>query len=135
MSNNIPNFKPPESDNARKTLVVMAVIAIYLFIGITFLSSRYGLVPNEDETIVSQLGREVLGENFLYFAYQASTALVLFLAANTSFYDFPLLSAILARDKYMPRQFSFRGDRLAYTNGILALTGTAAVYSSSSTRR
>jgi amino acid transporter len=127
MSNNIPNFKPPESDNARKTLVVMAVIAIYLFIGITFLSSRYGLVPNEEETIVSQLGREVLGENVLYFAYQASTALVLFLAANTSFYDFPLLSAILARDKYMPRQFSFRGDRLAYTNGILALTGTAAV--------
>jgi amino acid transporter len=127
MSNNIPNFKPPESDNARKTLVVMAVIAIYLFIGITFLSSRYGLVPNEDETIVSQLGREVLGGNFLYFAYQASTALVLFLAANTSFYDFPLLSAILARDKYMPRQFSFRGDRLAYTNGILVLTGTAAV--------
>jgi len=108
-------------------LFVMAVIAIYLFVGITFLSSRYGLVPSEGETIVSQLGREVLGKNVLYFAYQASTALVLFLAANTSFYDFPLLSAILARDKYMPRQFSFRGDRLAYSNGILALAGTAAV--------
>jgi amino acid transporter len=127
MSNNIPNFKPPESENARKTLAVMAVIAIYLFLGITFLASRNGLVPNEHETIVSQLGREVLGDNALYFGYQASTALVLFLAANTSFYDFPLLSAILARDKYMPRQFSFRGDRLAYSHGILALAGLATV--------
>lgn len=127
MSNNIPNFKPPESDNARKTLAVMAVIAIYLFLGISFLASRYGLVPNGEETIVSQLGRQVLGENVLYFGYQAATALVLFLAANTSFYDFPLLSAILARDRYMPRQFSFRGDRLAYSHGILALAGLATV--------
>ncbi len=127
MSNNIPNFKPPESENARKTLTVMAIIAIYLFLGITFLSSRYGLVPTEHETIVSQLGRGVLGKNVLYFAYQAATALVLFLAANTSFYDFPLISAILARDKYMPRQFSFRGDRLAYTNGIIVLAGMATL--------
>jgi len=127
MSNNIPNFKPPESENARKTLAIMAVIAIYLFLGITFLSSRYGLVPSEQETIVSQLGRQILGENVLYFGYQAGTALVLFLAANTSFYDFPLLSAILARDKYMPRQFSFRGDRLAYSHGILALSGLATL--------
>ena len=127
MSNNIPNFKPPESDNARKTLTVMAVIAIYLFLGISFLTTRYGLVPLEEETIVSQLGRQVLGENPLYFGYQAATALVLFLAANTSFYDFPLLSAILARDKYMPRQFSFRGDRLAYSHGIIVLAGLATL--------
>ncbi|MBI2913291.1 MAG: APC family permease [Chloroflexi bacterium] len=138
MSNNIPNFKPPESENARRTLTFMAVIAIYLFLGITFLSSRYGLAPSEGETIVSQLGRGVLGENVLYFAYQAATALVLFLAANTSFYDFPLISAILARDKYMPRQFSFRGDRLAYTNGILVLAALATlllvVYGAETTR-
>jgi amino acid transporter len=127
MSNNIPNFKPPESENAQKTLTVMAVIAIYLFLGISFLSTRFGLVPAEDETIVSQLGRAVLGENPLYFAYQAATALILFLAANTSFYDFPLLSAILARDKYMPRQFAFRGDRLAFSNGIMVLAGLAVV--------
>ena len=127
MSNNIPNFKPPESENARKTLTIMAVIAIYLFLGISYLSTRYGLVPLEEETIVSQLGRQVLGENPLYFAYQAATALVLFLAASTSFYDFPLLSAILARDKYMPHQFSFRGDRLAYSNGILVLAGFATL--------
>ncbi len=127
MSNGIPNFKPPESQNAQKTLIVMAVIAIYLFSGITFLSSRFGLVPVEDQTIVSQLGQAVLGKNFLYYGYQATTALVLFLAANTSFYDFPLLSAILARDKYMPRQFQFRGDRLAYSNGILVLAGVATL--------
>lgn len=127
MSNNIPNFKPPESENAQRTLTIMAVIAIYLFLGISFLSTRFGLVPAEDETIVSQLGRAVLGENPLYFAYQAATALILFLAANTSFYDFPLLSAILARDKYMPRQFAFRGDRLAFSNGIMVLAGLAVV--------
>lgn len=127
MSNNVPNFKPPESDNSRKTLAVMAIFSIYMFVGITFLSSRYGLVPSEHETIVSQLGRGVLGENVLYYGYQVATAGVLFLAANTSFYDFPLLSAILSRDKYMPRQFSFRGDRLAYSNGILLLAGTSAV--------
>jgi amino acid transporter len=127
MSNNIPNFQPPESENARKTLTVMAVIAIFLFLGITYVSTRFGLVPAENETIVSQLGRAVLGENPLYFAYQAATALILFLAANTSFYDFPLLSAILARDKYMPRQFAFRGDRLAFSNGIMVLAGLAVV--------
>jgi amino acid transporter len=127
MSNNIPNFQPPESENARKTLTIMAVIAIYLFLGITYLSTRFGLVPAENDTIVSQLGRSVLGENPLYFAYQATTALILFLAANTSFYDFPLLSAILARDKYMPRQFAFRGDRLAFSNGIMVLAGLAII--------
>lgn len=127
MSNNIPNFRPPESENARKTLLFMAVIAIYLFIGITFLTSRFGLVPTEEETLVSQLGRVVLGGGIPYYGYQAATALVLFLAANTSFYDFPMLSAIMARDKYMPRQFSFRGDRLAYTTGIVVLAGLATL--------
>ncbi len=127
MSNAVPNFKPPESRNAQTTLTAMAGIAIFLFVGITFLSSRYGLVPSEEETIVSMLGREVLGENFLYYAYQATTAMILFLAANTSFNAFPLLSAILARDGYMPRQFTFKGDRLAYSNGILMLAATASL--------
>lgn len=127
MSNGVPTFKPPESRNAQTTLTAMAAIAIFLFLGITFLSSRYGLVPSEDETIVSMLGRSVLGENALYYAYQVATALVLFLAANTSFNAFPLLSAILSRAGYMPRQFTFKGDRLAYSNGILALAVAASV--------
>jgi amino acid transporter len=127
ISNGVPAFKPPESQNARATLTAMAFILGFIFLGVTFLSSRYGLVPNEQETIVSLLGRDVFGENVLYYAYQAATALVLFLAANTSFADFPRLSAILAKDKFMPRQFAFKGDRLAFSNGIMLLAGAAAL--------
>jgi amino acid transporter len=127
ISNGVPAFKAPESKNARATLTLMAVILGALFLGITFLSSRFGFVPNENETIVSELGRTVWGENALYYVYQAATALVLFLAANTSYADFPRLSAILAKDRFMPRQFSFRGDRLAFSNGILLLAAAAAV--------
>ena len=127
ISNGVPAFKPPESENARTTLTAMAVILGAIFLGVTFLSSRYGLVPNENETIVSLLGREVFGKNVLYYAFQAATALVLFLAANTSFADFPRLSAILARDKFMPRQLAFKGDRLGFSNGIMLLAGAAAL--------
>lgn len=127
IANSVPMFEAPESRNARVTLTAMAAIGVFLFIGITFLSSRFGLVPNEEQTIVSQLGREVLGKNVLYYGYQVATAMILFLAANTSFSAFPVLGAILAKDKYMPRQFSFRGDRLAYSNGILVLAVSAAV--------
>jgi len=127
ISNGVPAFKPPESQNARTTLTAMALILGFIFLGVTFLTSRYGLVPNEKETIVSLLGRDVFGENILYYAYQAATALVLFLAANTSFADFPRLSAILAKDRFMPRQFAFKGDRLAFSNGIMLLAGAAAL--------
>ncbi len=104
----------------------MAGLLIFMFLGVTFLTSRFGFVPLQDETIVSQLGRTVLGKNFLYYVYQVATALVLFLAANTSYADFPRLSAILSRDKFMPRQFSFKGDRLAFSNGIMLLSIAAA---------
>jgi amino acid transporter len=127
ISNGVPTFKEPAAENARATMTIMAALAIFLFLGITFTSNRFGIVPSEEETVVSMLGREVLGENVIYFAYQAATALVLFLAANTSYNAFPLLSAILARDRYMPRQFTFRGDRLAYSNGILLLAALAAL--------
>ncbi len=128
ISNGVPAFKPPESQNARTTLTAMAGILLFLFLGVTFLSSRFGLVatPDETETIVSKLGREVLGKNALYYAYQAATALVLFLAANTSYADFPRLSAILAKDRFLPRQLSFRGDRLAFSNGIMLLAAAAS---------
>jgi amino acid transporter len=119
ISNGVPAFKPPESQNARTTLVTMGCILGFLVLGVTYLSSRYGLVPTEKETIVSMLGREVLGKNVLYYGYQAATALVLFLAVNTSFADFPRVSAILAKDRYLPRQFAFKGDRLAFSHGII----------------
>jgi len=127
ISNGVPSFKPPEVKNAQATLAVMALVLGFLFLGVTFLSSRYGLVPTEGETIVSQLGREVLGKNALYYTYQVATALVLFLAANTGFAAFPLVASILARDRCVPRQFSFKGDRLAYSNGILFLAAAASV--------
>ncbi len=128
ISNGVPAFKSPESPNARVTLTVMAAILLFLFLGVTFLSSRFGFVPDQEgqETIVSKLGREILGKNVLYYAYQVGTALVLFLAANTSYADFPRLSAILAKDRFMPRQFTFRGDRLAFSNGIMLLAASAA---------
>lgn len=129
IANGVPMFKEPESRNARTTLTVMAAIGVFLFLGITYLSSRWGLVPTpgEGETIVSQLGRAVLGENVLYYSYQVATAMILFLAANTSFSAFPVLGSILAKDKYMPRQFNFRGERLAYSTGIVVLAVSAGV--------
>lgn len=125
ISNGVPAFKPNESRNARTTLASMAIILGILFIGITFVSSRFGFVASEHETIVSQLGREVFGKNFIYYFYQASTAMILCLAANTAYADFPRLAAILAKDRFMPRQFTFRGDRLAFSNGILLLAVAA----------
>jgi amino acid transporter len=130
ISNGVPAFKPPESENARKTLATMACILAFLVLGITFISSRFGVVVTEEstETVVSILGEEVFGgKNAVYFAYQAATALVLFLAANTAYADFPRLSAILATDRFMPRQFTFRGDRLAFSHGILVLAASAGL--------
>ncbi|HET9476268.1 MAG TPA: APC family permease [Dehalococcoidia bacterium] len=131
ISNGVPAFQRPEVKNARTTMVWMAVLLAFLFLSITFLSSRFGLVPEEPEvggeTIVSQLGKATVGTNVFYYAYQVGTALVLFLAANTSFNGFPPLGAILARDRFLPRQFAFRGDRLAYSNGIMILAVAAAV--------
>jgi amino acid transporter len=119
VSNGVPAFKPPESQNARTTMMWMGLILGFLFLGVTYLSSRYGLVPTEKETIVSMLGREVLGKNVLYYGYQVATALILLLAANTSFADFPRVSAILAKDGFMPRHYAFKGDRLAFSHGIV----------------
>jgi len=127
ISNAVPAFKPPESQNARTTLTMMACILGFLVLGVAFLASRYGIVPSEQETVLSMLGKGVFSENILYYLLQAATALVLFLAANTSFAGFPWLSAILAKDGFMPRQFAFKGDRLAFSHGILLLAAAACV--------
>lgn len=119
----VPAFKPRESANAAKTLVAMAVILGTLFVGITFLATQYRLVPIEAprQTVISQIARYVYGDSILFLLFQAFTALLLFLAANTSYNAFPRLVAVLAEDGFMPRQFSFRGDRLAFSMGIIAL--------------
>ncbi len=125
ISDGIPAFKPPEADNAGKTLLVMIALLTTMFLGITFLAHQVGAVPTHEETVLSQIARAVFGEGIGHGIIQAATALILFLAANTAFSDFPRLSFFLARDRYMPRQFANLGDRLVYSNGIVTL-GTLA---------
>jgi amino acid transporter len=128
VSNGVPAFRPPEAKNAAATLLVMAVLAISMFVGITLLAQVYHVVPSETETVVSQLARGVFGGRGLpYYLVQAATMAILVLAANTAYADFPRLSSIIARDGFLPRQFMNQGDRLAFSNGITALSGFAAI--------
>lgn len=121
ISNGIPAFQKPEAENAGKTLIAMAALLAVMFLGIAFLARSLGVAPVEDETVVSQIGRHVFGSGPLYLVLQAITMLFLMLAAQTAFADFPRLSAILARDRYLPRQLTNLGDRLVFANGIIAL--------------
>jgi amino acid transporter len=123
VSNGIPAFRPPESRNAGIVLAWMAGILASTFVTLTYLAHVYHVVPREAETVVSILARQVFGHNLLYYNIQAATAMILLLAANTSFADFPRLSSIMARDGFMPRQMASRGDRLVFSNGILILAG------------
>jgi amino acid transporter len=128
VSNGVPAFKPPEAKNASATLVTMAVLAITMFLGITFLAHAYGVMPSEAESGVSQLARAIFGsKTMLYYVVQAATTLILVLAANTAYADFPRLASIVSRDGFLPRQFMNQGDRLAFSNGILVLSAFAAV--------
>ena len=125
----VPAFKPPEARNAAATLMAMAVILAILFIGITFLASSFHILPIEEpkQTVIAQIASHVYGDTILFYLFQAFTALLLFLAANTSFAAFPRLAAVLAEDGFIPRQFAFRGDRLAYSTGIIILGTVAAL--------
>jgi amino acid transporter len=128
VSDGVPAFRPPEARNARQVLVMLGTILITFFIGITFLANAFGLAPAAQETVNSQLARRVFGgQNVLYYVVQAMTTLILVLAANTSFADFPRLSWFMARDGFMPRQFTSRGDRLAFSNGIIILAVLSAL--------
>ena len=126
IANGVPAFKPPEPKNAATTLTAVAVILAVLFIGITFVAYNFGVLPphdSEHRTVIAQVAAIAFGDNSIgFYLFQTFTALILFLAANTSYNAFPRLAAILARDGYMPRQFSFRGDRLAFSSGILVLS-------------
>src|SRR5207247_1776526 len=121
----IPLFRPPESRNAAITLGWMAVILGTFFVGLTVLADRLGVVPVPEETVVSQIARRLHGTGLFYYAIQAATALILVLAANTSFADFPRLSSLLARDRFVPRQFANLGERLVFSNGLMVLGGLA----------
>ena len=125
VSNGVPALRPPEGRNAQAVMTWLGVISITMFLGITYLAFDFGIIPGGDETIVSKIARRVFGTNVMYYAVQAGTMLILLLAANTSYADFPRLSSILARDRYMPRQFGKQGDRLVFSNGIVILSGFA----------
>ena len=126
ISDGVPAFKPPESKNAAATLMTMAAIAVTMFIGISYLAYTIGAIPSERDTIVSQIGRGVFGSGTpMYYALQVATMAILVLAANTAYADFPRLASIVARDRFMPRQFMNQGDKLAFSNGIIALSAAA----------
>ncbi len=127
ISNGVPAFHPPETKNAAITLTWMSSILGFFFVGVSFLTTSFGIVPSDTQTVISQVGHAVLGEGLPYLVFQVATMLILVLAANTSFADFPRLSSILARDGFMPHQMSFRGDRLAFTNGIILLGAIACL--------
>ena len=128
ISNGITAFKEPRSRNAGQTLMSMAVILGTLFLSITFLVGKISAVPSETETVISQLARTIFdGRGVLYLGVISATTLILFMAANTAFADFPRLSALQASDKYLPRQLTYRGSRLVYSWGIVALALIAAL--------
>jgi amino acid transporter len=127
ISNGIMAFRPPESRNARKTLSAMAILCILMFLAVTFFAHRFQIIPKETETVVSQIAAQVFGRNIIYYCIQAGTALILIMAVNTSFADFPRLSSILARAGFMPRQMASLGDRLVFANGIVLLGAISCV--------
>ena len=128
ISNGIPAFKQPEARNAGTTLTIMAALLATMFIGTSVLAYLYHVHPHDNETVISQFARIIFTGSLGWFYYliQGTTALILVLAANTSFADFPRLSSLLARDRFLPRQFANRGDRLVFSNGIFIL----AIFSS-----
>jgi len=128
ISNGVPAFKKPKSRNAATTLLIMGALAISLFSGITALAlaTHARAYPDGNPSVISQIAETIWGRNLLYYAFQAATAAILILAANTAFNGFPTLASILARDRFLPRQLQNRGDRLAYSNGIILLAAISA---------
>lgn len=127
ISNAVSFFKKPRAKNAAGTLALMATILGFFFVGITFINYWYGIVPKEEVTVLSQIGKAVFGQNILYYLLQFATALILAVAANTGFSAFPVLAYNLAKDKFMPHMYMDRGDRLGYSNGILTLAAGSIV--------
>jgi len=126
VSNGVPTFKAPEARNAGITLVMLGTLMITLFLGVTVLAWKLNILPLKHESVVSQIAHVVFGDGTLYYTLQIVTMLILVLAANTSFAGFPRLASIVARDGYLPHQLTNMGDRLSFSNGIIALAGAAA---------
>lgn len=128
VSDGIPNFKEPAQKNAKIVLLLLAGIVLTVFGGVSYLASIYKAVPNQEVTVLAQIGMQVFGNgSIMFLVLQFATALILTLAANTAFADLPMLLSIIAKDGFAPRQFTQRGDRLSFSNGILLLASAAAV--------
>lgn len=127
ISNGVPAFKPPEARNAGRTLIAMALLMGFLFVGSMGLTQYFAVVAGPQETILSALARRLLGNGILYYLVQASTLLILAVAANTSFTGFPRLASIMARDGFLPRPLYNLGERLVFSNGMLVLAAVAGV--------
>jgi len=129
VANGVPSMKQPETRNASATLILMALTFGSIFLGLTFLAQAIGVAPDqrEQETLNSLVTRSLVGEGFPYYLVQLSTAVILALAANTGFTGFPRLAAVLANDRFMPRHFADRGERLAFSFGILVLAALASI--------
>ena len=128
ISNAVPNFNEPKKKNAANTLAIMSLILAAFFGGITFFSYYFGIVPNSHATVLSQIGSVIFnGHGIGFYLLQLSTAMILAVAANTGFSAFPILAFNMAKDKYLPHAFMDRGDRLGYSNGIIALAIGAIV--------
>ena len=131
ISNGVPAFRKVEWKNARETLTIMGVLLATMFLGLSWLASKLEIVPSESKTVISQIAEAVFGDSTIghigFVATQAATMLILVLAANTAFADFPRLASFQAEDSFMPRQLTKRGHRLVYSNGIISLAIAAAV--------
>jgi amino acid transporter len=127
ISNGITAFREPKSRNAAITLIWMSSILVAMFVGLTVLAHQVHALPSETETVVSQVGRAVLGRGLGYLLLMVSAMAILIMAANTSFADFPRLAALQAIDGFLPRQLTYRGSRLVFSHGILTLASAAVV--------
>lgn len=128
VSNGIPSFKNPAQKNAKIVLGMLAFIVLLIFGGLSYLATLYHAVPNEEVTVISQIATQVFGQGaIMYYVIQATTAIILIMAANTAFAGLPLLLALMAKDGFMPRQFTKRGKRLGFSNGIIVLAFMASI--------
>jgi amino acid transporter len=122
VSNSVPNFKNPPTKYAKMVLLLLCVIILVLFAGTSLIANYYRVIPGESGALLVLLAEQIFGDTFMYYYITVSTFVILILGANTAYSGFPLLIAVMADEKYAPKQLSMRGDRLSYTNGIISLS-------------
>lgn len=127
VSNGIPNFVEPAQKHAKRVLAMLAFVVLFIFGGLSYLATLYRAVPSESKTLISQVATQVFGTGFMFYLVQATTAIILIMAANTAYTDLPLLLSLMAKDGYAPRQFGKRGKRLSFSNGIIILFVFASI--------